>query len=90
MKTICRLADFDPPNVSIYIFEDSKPVEIASDRTTVGDPAQPDFYIADCNSSNCVLYENVIEPSGYCGWKYLYTPSTDWTLNPGWIPPEND
>lgn len=88
MKTICRLADFNPPNVSIYLFEDSKPVEIASDKTTIGDPANPDFYIADCNSSNCVLYENTTNPDEYAGWKYFYTPDGGWVLNPDWIPPE--
>jgi len=88
MKTICRLPDFDPANVSIYLFDDSKPVEIASDKTTIGDPSNPDFYIADCNSSNCILYENVTDPGDYAGWKYFYTPDEGWVLNPGWVPPE--
>ena len=47
MKTICRLADFQVPNVSIYLFDDAKPVSIEADRTVIGDPASPDLIVMD-------------------------------------------
>ena len=87
MKTICRLADYNPANVSIFVFDDAKPVEITAEKTIVGDPASPDFYIADCSANNAVLYEGVTPPDDYTGWKYFYTPSGGWVLNPDFVPP---
>jgi hypothetical protein len=87
MKTICRLADFRVPNVSIYLFEDSKPVSIEGDRTVVGDPNSPDLIIMDCKTSNCVLKEGVTDPGDWFGWKYTYTSGGGWALNPDWVDP---
>lgn len=87
MKTICRLADFRVPNVSIYLFEDAKPVSIEADRTVVGDPANPDLIIMDCKTSNCVLEEGVTDPGDWFGWKYTYTSGGGWVLNPDWVDP---
>ena len=87
MKTICRLADFSVPNVSLYLFEDAKPVTIEADRTVVGDPASPDLIIMDCTTSNCVLHEGVTDPADWFGWKYTYTDADGWVLNPDWVDP---
>ena len=87
MKTICRLPDFQVPNVSIYLFADDKPVSIEADRTVIGDPANPDLIIMDCNTSNCVLEEGVTNPDDWFGWKYTYTDADGWVLNPGWVDP---
>jgi hypothetical protein len=87
MKTICRLPDFEVPDVSLYLFADDKPVDITPDRTIVGDPQKPDFIVLDCNTSNCVLNEGVVEPSGWYGWKYTHTIASGWALNPSWVDP---
>jgi Tol biopolymer transport system component len=88
MKTICRLADYTQgPNISLYLFPDDKQVLIESDRTTIGDPSNPEMYIMDCDSSNVVLHEGVTEPDDWFGWKYFYTADGGWTSNPAWIDP---
>ena len=87
MKTICRLADFDTPNVSLYLFDDSVPVNIEADRTVVGPEANPSFIVLDCTTSNCVLHEGVDDPGDWEGWKYTYTVLDGWQLNPDWNPP---
>lgn len=84
MKTICRLADFERPNISLYIFEDDTPVFIQSDRTVVGIPSKPDLVVLDCNQDNCVLHENVEEPDAYKGWKYTYTEEDGWVVDEEW------
>lgn len=82
MKTIVR----NGSNVSLYLFENSVPVVIAADKTTVGDPAT--LYIDDCTTANATLFEGVTEPTGWKGWKYLYTAKGGWVLNPNWTTPE--
>ena len=82
MKTIVR----NGSNVSLYLFDDSIPVVIGADKTTVGDPAT--LYIDDCNSSNATLFEGVTAPAEWTGWKYLYTAAGGWVINPDWTPPE--
>ena len=82
MKTLVRKED----NVSIYLFDDNKVVKIESNRVVVGDPAE--FIIADCNSDNTTLFTNVTTPDEWVGWKYLYTKTGGWELNPNWNPPE--
>ena len=81
MKTIVR----NDNNISLYLFDDSEFVGIASDITTIGNP--PILYIDDCNSSNVTLFENVTEPEGWIGWKYFYTTEDGWVLNPDYFPP---
>lgn len=85
MQTICRLSSFVEPDVSLYLLEDDVQVTIKDDRTVVGDPVQ--FTILDCDSSNCILYTNVVQPSGWYGWKYKYNSSAGWVLNPNWVDP---
>lgn len=82
MKTIVR----NGSNVSLYLFEDSVYVDIAADKTTVGDPVQ--FYVDDCTTDNVTLFEGVTAPAEWTGWKYLYTAAGGWVLNPDWTPPE--
>jgi hypothetical protein len=84
MKTITENAT----NLSKYLFEDSKAVNMGSDKITVGDPSAPDFYIADLNSSNATLTENVTNsPSDWTGNKYTFDGTT-WTQDPNWVEPE--
>lgn len=81
MKTICRLASFETqPNVSLYLFADDVQVTVLPDCTLIGDPEAPSLIIGDCNPTNSALYENVSDPGDWAGWKYTYTPETDWVL----------
>lgn len=82
MKTIVR----NGTNVSLYLFDDSVYVDIAADKTTVGNPAT--LYIDDCTTENATLFEGVTHPEAWTGWKYLYTAEGGWVLNPDWNPPE--
>lgn len=81
MKTIVR----NETNVSLYLFDDSEVVDIGADQTVIGNP--PRLIIADCNTSNAILFENVTDPGDWAGWKYLYTAGGGWQLNPDWNPP---
>jgi hypothetical protein len=80
MKTIVRKGT----NVSLYLFDDSVYVDIAADKTTIGDPAT--LYIDDCTTANATLFEGVTTPEEWTGWKYLYTTESGWELNPNWTP----
>lgn len=77
MKTIIENAT----DISKYIFEDD--VEIALDETCI---TTPGFIIADMNSSNATVVEDVTPPEDWTGCKYLYA-DTEWELNPDWIEP---
>lgn len=81
MKTITRKST----NVSLYLFNDDVVVDVKSNEIVIGNP--PEFIIGDCDSSNAVLFENVSNPEDWQGWKYLYTESGGWVLNPDWIDP---
>jgi len=84
MKTITE----NSTKLSKYLLEDSKAVAIGSGKITVGDPSSPDFYIADLNSSNATLTENVTNvPSDWTGNKYTFDGTT-WTQNPDWVDPD--
>ena len=86
MKTITE----NSTKLSKYLFEDSKAVTMGSDKITVGDSSSPDFYIADLNSSNATLTENVTDaPENWTGNRYTYNPSADpkWAANPDWVDP---
>ena len=75
-------------NISKYLFADDKPVIMGSDKLTVGsDPV--DFYVADLNSSNSTMNENVTAPEGWSGCKFLFD-GTDWSDNPDWVEPEDE
>ena len=83
MKTIT----FNDNNVSVYLFPDDKALDVQSDKIIVGDPEE--LIIADCNSSNVTVHENVTEPDDWFGWKYFYDGTT-WTLNPDWVDPREE
>lgn len=46
----------------------------------------PSFNIADMDSTNSTLVENVTPPDDWTGGKYLYDAGA-WTLNPDWVDP---
>lgn len=75
MKTLTK------ENLSLYLFEDAEVLDITADQITVGNPAE--FIIADCNSTNTVLHEDVTGPADWTGGKYFYD-GADWALNPDW------
>ena len=87
MKTITE----NSTKLSKYLFEDSKAIDMGSDRITVGDPSDPDFYIGDLHSGNATLIENVTDaPSDWKGNRYTYDPAADpkWVQDPDWVDPD--
>ena len=76
MKTLCK------NNVSIYSFEDTKPVSLNTNNITVGEPV--DLTISDCSASDTTLYTDVTTPADYVGGKYLFDGTT-WSDNPAWV-----
>ena len=85
MKTI-----LDEHNCSKYLFADEKTVNVKAEYIEVGEPNNLDFIIADLNSSNATLIENVTEPDDWYGCKYNYVNGV-WELCPDWIDPrQND
>lgn len=81
MKTVVR----KDTNVSLYLFPDTTVVLLGESQMQVG--ANPiEFFVADCNTSNAVIHENVTDPSDWKGWKYFYD-GTSWTANPDWVDP---
>jgi len=76
MQTIVR----KDTNVSLYYLEDSKTVDINSDKTTISNGGTPELIIADCNSSNATLHTGVDTKSDYWGWKYKHDGSS-WSAN---------
>lgn len=66
---------------SKYIWADDAVVTLGDAITTC-----PGFSIADLNSSNATLVENVTPPDDWYGCKYLYDAGA-WTLNPNWVDP---
>ena len=87
MKTITE----NSTKLSKYLLEDSKAVAMGSDKITIGDPSSPEFYIADLNSSNATLTENVSDaPENWVGNRYTYDPAAYPKLvaNPDWADPD--
>jgi len=76
MQTIVR----KDTNVSLYYLEDSKTVDIGSDKTTISNGGTPELIIADCNSSNATLHTGVDTKLDYWGWKYKHDGSS-WSAN---------
>ena len=66
----------------------SKYIWAADAVVTLGDAMTfaPEFSIADMNSTNATLVENVTPPEDWFGCKYLYDAGA-WTLNPDWVDP---
>lgn len=81
MKTIIKT----DTNLSLYIFDDDVVIDIQDNQTSVGDPVT--MYIADCNSTNVTLIENVTPPADWAGHKYFYTAADGWQSNPNWVDP---
>ena len=84
MKTIVETST----KLCKYLLADDVTITATSDSITVGDPAQ--FIIADLNSSNATITENVTNaPSDWTGNKYTFNGTT-WTANPDWVDPSED
>ena len=84
MKTIVETST----GLSKYLLADDVTITATSDNITVGDPAQ--FIIADLNSGNTTITENVTNaPSDWTGNKYTFNGTT-WTANPDWVDPSED
>jgi len=75
---------FNDSNISAYIYDNDVPVAVESNRLVVGDPAER--IIADMNSSNSTVHENVTPPADWFGGKYLFDGTT-WTEVDGWVHP---
>ena len=74
--------------LSKYLLADDVTITRTSYSITVGDPAQ--FIIADLNSSNATITENVTNaPSDRVGNKYKLDVTT-WLANPDWVDPSED
>lgn len=78
MKTIIENATSE----SLYIFEDSKVINILDSKMTVGDPVE--LMVLDCNSTNVFLANNVNPPEDWEGRKYTFD-STTWAVTQEWI-----
>jgi hypothetical protein len=78
---------FNDTGRSPYLFDDAKNVTMGADKITVGDEADPDFYIGDMNSSNATLHESVTGPADWQGNRYTFDGS-DWTEVDGWVDPK--
>jgi len=84
MKTIVETST----KLSKYLLADDVTITSTSDNITVGDPAQ--FIIADLNSSNATITENVTNaPEDWVGNKYKLDGTT-WSANPDWVDPSED
>jgi len=84
MKTIVETST----KLCKYLLADDVTITATSDSITVGDPAQ--FVIADLNSSNATITENVTNaPSDWVGNKYKLDGTT-WSANSDWVDPDED
>jgi len=82
MKTIIQ----NSTNCSKYLFADDKQVNMKETHIEIGDPSALDVIIADMNSGNATLIENVIEPDDWYGCKYNYINGA-WELCHDWVDP---
>ena len=84
MKTIVETST----KLSKYLLADDVTITATSDNITVGDPAQ--FIIADLNSGNTTITENVTNaPDDWTGNKYKLDGTT-WSANSDWVDPSED
>lgn len=84
MKTIVETST----KLCKYLLADDVTITATADSITVGDPAQ--FIIADLNSSNATITENVTNaPEDWVGNKYKLDGTT-WSANPDWVDPSED
>ena len=68
--------------VSKYVFEDEAVVVLEENLVTT-----PDFVIADLNSSNSEMVEDVVVPEDWTGCKYLLAEDNSFVLNPDYTEP---
>ena len=84
MKTIVETST----KLSKYLLADDVTITATANDITVGDPAQ--FIIADLNSGNTTITENVTNaPSDWTGNKYKFDGTT-WSANPDWVDPSEE
>ena len=84
MKTIVETST----KLCKYLLADDVKITATSDNITVGDP--PQFIIADLNSSNATITENVTNaPEDWVGNKYKLDGTT-WSANSDWVDPSKD
>ena len=82
-----KTMSFNDTGRSPCLFDDSKNVTMGADKITVGDGANPDFYIGDMNSSNATLHTGVSAPADWQGNRYTFDGTT-WTEVAGWVDPK--
>ena len=84
MKTIVETST----KLSKYLLADDVVITATANDITVGDPAQ--FIIADLNSGNTTIIENVTNaPEDWMGNKYKLDGTT-WSANPDWVDPTEE
>ncbi len=84
MKTILETST----KLSKYLLADDVVITATANDITVGDPAQ--FIIADLNSGNTTIVENVTNaPEDWMGNKYKLDGTT-WSANPDWVDPTEE
>jgi len=84
MKTIVETST----KLSKYLLADDVTITATENDITVGDPAQ--FIIADLNSGNTTITENVTNaPEDWMGNKYKLDGTT-WSANPDWVDPTEE
>ncbi len=84
MKTIVETST----KLSKYLLADDVTITATSDNITVRDPAK--FIIADLNSGNTTITENVTNaPSDWIGNKYKFDGTT-WSASPDWVDPSEE
>ena len=84
MKTIVETST----KLSKYLLADDVTITATANYITVGDPAK--FIIADLNSGNTTITENVTNaPSDWIGNKYKFDGTT-WSANPDWVDPSEE
>ena len=84
MKTIVETST----KLSKYLLADDVVITATANDITVGDPAQ--FIIADLNSGNATIIENVTNaPEDWMGNKYKLDGTT-WSANPDWVDPTEE
>jgi hypothetical protein len=81
MKTIVRKGS----NISLCLYKDEVIVEISNTNIKVTDHLKI-LTILDCDESNAIVYENVIDPGDWKEWKYLYD-GISWSLNADYVAP---
>lgn len=81
MKTIVR----NDNGVSLYRFPDETPISVFEDHIDVGLPIF--LIVADCNSDNVTVYDDVTPPDDWFACKYTFKKAK-WALNPDWVEPQ--